>query len=129
MIGPRRAGKTTFLWQVLADRLEGGLDREGLLYFNFEDERLAGWTAADLALVVEEYYRLHPERRDRRGVVLFSGRDSGSARLEMFAATPAGYGDGGSVPLGFLRPAAQPGGGDQHARPGHGGAGASVQLP
>lgn len=71
VIGPRRAGKTTFLWQVLADRLEQGFEREGLVYFNFEDERLAGMTAADLQIVVEEYYRLHPERRDRRRVVFF----------------------------------------------------------
>jgi hypothetical protein len=39
VIGMRRTGKTTFLWQVLADRLAQGTGREGLLYFNFEDER------------------------------------------------------------------------------------------
>ena len=71
VIGPRRAGKTTFLWQVLGDRLEQGFDREGLVYFNFEDERLAGMTAADLQIVVEEYYRLYPERRERQRVVFF----------------------------------------------------------
>src|SRR5207247_10640002 len=69
VIGMRRTGKTTFLWQVLSERLAQGTDREGLLYFNFEDERLAGMTAADLHLVLEEYYRLHPEwRGQRRGV-------------------------------------------------------------
>jgi hypothetical protein len=41
VIGPRRAGKTTFLWQILADRLESGVPREGLVYFNFEDSRRA----------------------------------------------------------------------------------------
>ena len=56
VIGPRRAGKTTLLWQVLADRLAAGTPREGLMYFNFEDERLAGITVADLQLLVEEYY-------------------------------------------------------------------------
>lgn len=71
VIGMRRTGKTTFLWQVLADRLAQGTDREGLLYFSFEDERLAGMAAADLHLVVEEYYRLHPEWRDRRRAVFF----------------------------------------------------------
>ena len=71
VIGMRRTGKTTFLWQVLADRLEQGVGREGLLYFNFEDERLAGLTVNDLHLVVEEYYRLHPEWRDRRRAVFF----------------------------------------------------------
>jgi predicted AAA+ superfamily ATPase len=67
----RRTGKTTFLWQVLADRLTQGTGREGLLYFNFEDERLAGMKAADLNIVVEEYYRLHPEWRDQRRAVFF----------------------------------------------------------
>jgi predicted AAA+ superfamily ATPase len=71
VIGMRRTGKTTFLWQLLSDRLAQGLPREALLYFNFEDERLAGMKAADLQLVVEEYYRLHPELRDAGRAVLF----------------------------------------------------------
>lgn len=71
VIGMRRAGKTTFLWQVLADRLAKGTARQGLLYFSFEDERLAGLTAGDLDLVVEEYYRLNPEWRDRRRASFF----------------------------------------------------------
>ncbi|MDA8161571.1 MAG: ATP-binding protein [Desulfobacteraceae bacterium] len=69
VIGMRRTGKTTFLWQILADRLEQGTGREGLLYFNFEDERLADMKAADLHLLVEEYYRIHPEWRDRKRAV------------------------------------------------------------
>ncbi|MBI4861911.1 MAG: ATP-binding protein [Candidatus Riflebacteria bacterium] len=71
VIGMRRTGKTTFLWQVLADRLAEGVGRDGLLYFSFEDERLAGLTASDLHLVVEEYYRLCPEWRDQRQVTFF----------------------------------------------------------
>ncbi len=71
VIGMRRTGKSTFLWQVLADRLARGTGREGLLFFRFEDERLAGMTAADLHLIVEEYYRLHPEWRDSRRAVFF----------------------------------------------------------
>jgi hypothetical protein len=69
VIGPRRAGKTTFLWQVLAERLAADIPRQRLLYFNFEDERLAGMVAEDLGLIVEEYYRLHPEVRDRQRVL------------------------------------------------------------
>ena len=38
VIGMRRSGKTSFLWQCLADRLAAGTPREALLYFNFEDE-------------------------------------------------------------------------------------------
>lgn len=69
VIGPRRAGKSTFLWQIVADRIEMGMAREALLYFSFEDERLAGMTTADLSLIVEEYFHLHPELRDRQEAV------------------------------------------------------------
>jgi predicted AAA+ superfamily ATPase len=71
VIGMRRSGKTCFLWQLLGDRLALGTGREGLLYFGFEDERLAEMKAADLHLVVEEYYRLHPEWRDKKKAAFF----------------------------------------------------------
>ena len=71
VIGMRRTGKTTFMWQVLADRLARGMDRQGMLFFSFEDERLADMTSAGLGMVVEEYYRIHPEWRDRKRAVFF----------------------------------------------------------
>jgi hypothetical protein len=63
VIGMRRAGKTTFLWQLLAERLAQGQPREQQLYFSFEDERLAGMQAQDLSLLVETFYALHPQLR------------------------------------------------------------------
>ena len=71
VVGMRRSGKTTFLWQCLAERLTAGTPREGLLYFSFEDERLTEMTTGDLQWIVEEYFTLHPERRDREPVTLF----------------------------------------------------------
>lgn len=71
VVGMRRSGKTTFLWQCLADRLAAGAPREALLYLNFEDERLAGMQATDLQWVVEDYYRLAPQLRDRQRVTFF----------------------------------------------------------
>ena len=71
VVGMRRSGKTTFLWQCLADRLTAGVPREALLYLNFEDERLADLQTTDLQWVVEEYYRLAPHLRDRRRVTFF----------------------------------------------------------
>jgi predicted AAA+ superfamily ATPase len=68
VIGMRRTGKTMLMWQVLTDRLSAGLARERLLYFSFEDERLAGMTGGDLHLLVDEYYQAHPDARaGRRG--------------------------------------------------------------
>jgi predicted AAA+ superfamily ATPase len=71
VIGMRRAGKTYFLWQCLLERLTAGAPRASLLYFNFEDERLAGMQAGDLQLLPETYYRLHPAWRDQRRVTFF----------------------------------------------------------
>ncbi len=71
VIGMRRAGKTYFLWQCLRERLAGGAPRASLLYFNFEDERLAGMQASQLHLLPELYYRLHPAWRDQRRVTFF----------------------------------------------------------
>ncbi len=85
VIGMRRSGKTTFLWQLLQERLELGAARESLLYFNFEDERLAGLAAGDLQWLVEEYYLLHPEFRDRRRVTFFLDEIQVTSGWETFA--------------------------------------------
>lgn len=66
IIGMRRSGKTTLMWQCLAARLAEGVPREALLYCNFEDERLAGMTAADLQFLMEEFYAFNPGLRKRR---------------------------------------------------------------
>ncbi|MDM7942113.1 MAG: ATP-binding protein [Hydrogenophaga sp.] len=71
VIGMRRAGKTSFLWQLMAERHAAGTPREGLLYFSFEDERLAGLRLQDLEQLVETYYRLNPEWRDQRRASFF----------------------------------------------------------
>lgn len=71
VIGMRRAGKTSLLWQILADRHAGGIPRQGLLYFSFEDDRLAGMQARDLDLLIETYYNLNPQWRDHRKACLF----------------------------------------------------------
>jgi predicted AAA+ superfamily ATPase len=71
VIGMRRTGKTWFMYQCLQDRLNSGVPREGLVHFNFEDERLGGMEAGQLAWVLEEYYTRFPEFRDRQKVIFF----------------------------------------------------------
>lgn len=63
VIGMRRAGKSSLLWQILAERAASGTPREGLLYFSFEDERLAGIRLEHLNGLLETYYRLNPHWR------------------------------------------------------------------
>jgi hypothetical protein len=72
VIGMRRSGKTTFLWQCLAERLATGTPREALLCLNFEDERLAGIQPTDLQWMVKVYYPLRPEFCDSRRVTFSS---------------------------------------------------------
>ncbi len=86
--GMRRAGKTSYLQQVMGDFLADGLEREGLLYLNFEDERLLGLPAGDLTHFVEAYYRRCPERRGKKlsvfcldEIQLISGWESFVRRL------------------------------------------------
>jgi len=71
VIGMRRSGKTSLMWQLLADRVAQGTPREGLLYFSFEDERLADMQVQDLDALVETFYLLNPGWRDSRRVTFF----------------------------------------------------------
>jgi predicted AAA+ superfamily ATPase len=71
VVGMRRSGKTCFLHQCLADRLATGTPREALVYFSFEDERLAGMEAGQLSWVLEEYFSRCPQFRDHRQVTFF----------------------------------------------------------
>ena len=67
VIGMRRAGKTTFLRQLQAER-RSSLPPERALYLSFDDDRLAGLGADQLSLLLEEYYRRFPELRGRKTV-------------------------------------------------------------
>ena len=49
MAGPRRAGKTWYLYQLIQDLLgQGNRRREDILFIDFEDYRLTEFTAADM---------------------------------------------------------------------------------
>jgi len=63
VIGMRRAGKTYFLYQIMKRCMADGVDRSRLVYFNFEDERLAGLAVKDLRWIPDEYYVMFPENR------------------------------------------------------------------
>lgn len=61
VIGMRRSGKTCFLHQQRAERIAAGKAPEQLIYLNFEDERLAGLSGADLGLIPTIHHRLYPQ--------------------------------------------------------------------
>jgi len=70
VIGMRRAGKTTFLHQLLRERRTAA-PPERALYIGFDDDRLAGIASEQLGFLLEEYYRRHPALRRRETVSWF----------------------------------------------------------
>jgi hypothetical protein len=70
VIGMRRAGKTTFLHQLLDER-RAALPPERALYIGFDDDRLAGIEVDQLGFLLEEYYRIYPALRSRETVHWF----------------------------------------------------------
>ncbi len=59
IVGPRRAGKTYYLHQLMDEQQRRGLERRQMLYLNFEDERLELEGRHDL--ILEAYWELYPE--------------------------------------------------------------------
>ncbi len=70
VIGMRRAGKTTFLRQLLDERRKE-LPPERALYLSLDDDRLAGLEVDQLGFLMEEYFRRHPPLRGRETVHWF----------------------------------------------------------
>ena len=60
VIGARRTGKTFFCFQIIHDLLTRGVPKENILYLNFEDEKLLGANASDLAKLIDAYLELSP---------------------------------------------------------------------
>jgi predicted AAA+ superfamily ATPase len=67
VIGMRRAGKTTFLRQLLDERRATG-PVERAVYLSFDDDRLARLELEQLDFLLEEYYRRFPALRGRERV-------------------------------------------------------------
>ena len=70
VIGMRRAGKTTFLRQLLAER-RASRPVSRAVYLSFDDDRLGGLGLEQLDFLNEEYYRRYPATRGRDQVSWF----------------------------------------------------------
>jgi uncharacterized protein len=70
-IGVRRGGKSTFMFQIIRQLLEGGLPPENILYVNFFDDRLHNLRQAGLGLITEAYFSIYPEKKNTETVYCF----------------------------------------------------------
>ena len=70
IIGPRRAGKTYLMFQVMKNLMEKKVGRERILYINIESDLLIGCELPDLRNMLELYYEIYPENKNEK-VYLF----------------------------------------------------------
>jgi predicted AAA+ superfamily ATPase len=57
--GLRRAGKTYMMYQIAKSLIADGVEPERILYFEFEDERLAEFESKDFDMILECYRELY----------------------------------------------------------------------
>ena len=69
LVGPRRAGKTTVMFQILDELEKAGVDREACLHINLEEPALA--PDLNLDLLERLYRRFRVELRPKGKVYLF----------------------------------------------------------
>jgi len=71
LIGVRRGGKSTYLFQLMQRLLDDGVRRENILYLNFFDDRLHDLRREGLGLITEAYYSLYPRKKNSETVYCF----------------------------------------------------------
>lgn len=59
VVGARRVGKTYAFYQIINELVKRGVKREGILYINFEDERL-DISTNELDLILQAFRELYP---------------------------------------------------------------------
>lgn len=62
VIGPRRAGKTYFLYQIIGDLVKLEETKTDFVFVNFEDYRLSGFRMAHFQDVVDAHYELYGKK-------------------------------------------------------------------
>ncbi|MEM5778168.1 MAG: ATP-binding protein [Candidatus Aenigmatarchaeota archaeon] len=71
IIGPRRSGKTYFMFQQISDLLKKGIEKERILYVNFESDLLVGANINDLRNLMDIYYEIYPSNKDKKVYLFF----------------------------------------------------------
>lgn len=70
IIGPRRAGKTYLMFQVMRGLIDKDTEKKRLLYINMESDLLIGCGLSDLRSMLELFFEIYPENKNEK-VFLF----------------------------------------------------------
>jgi len=71
IVGVRRSGKSTYLFQIIQDLLDHGISRDNILYINFFDDRLHRLQETGLAIIADAYFSLYPEKKNKEKIYCF----------------------------------------------------------
>lgn len=63
LIGMRRTGKTYLCFQRIHALLDAGVEKENILYLNFEDDRLFRFDLPDCQTILDVFYGDRPEKK------------------------------------------------------------------
>ena len=61
IVGPRRSGKTYFLFVIIKRLFSQGISKDKIIYLSFDDPRLLPCDAKGMELILEAYRELFPE--------------------------------------------------------------------
>lgn len=65
LVGNRRSGKTYYFYQLVKELLSKGIAKDQILYVNFDDDRLYPLKLEELDSLIESYYELFPENKNK----------------------------------------------------------------
>lgn len=64
LVGSRRSGKTFYFYQLIKNLLKT-VSKERIIYINFEDDRILPLDFKELDNILEAYYEMYPENKNR----------------------------------------------------------------
>jgi len=85
IIGPRRAGKTYVIYQLISELLKT-IEKKQILYINLEKSGLGFLSDIDLNLMLESFYELYPNNK-KKEIYLFLDEIQNVSSWEKFART------------------------------------------
>ncbi|OGF22963.1 hypothetical protein A2Y83_05060 [Candidatus Falkowbacteria bacterium RBG_13_39_14] len=83
IMGPRRCGKTYYLYSIILELIKSGIEKERILYVNFENPKLVGMEMKDLQILMEAFFEMYPENKEEK-VWLFFDEIQNIAHWEIF---------------------------------------------
>lgn len=90
IIGPRRAGKTYSIFQIIKKILRNKISIGQIIYLNLEKTDLEGCNSKDLTNMLETFYEIYPENKNKK-IWLFLDEIQNVEKWERFVRTIIDY--------------------------------------